>query len=495
MKDSLDIIKNTSAELINSVEAKFKELLEERDTPQKEKTEEITETVQEKTEITNNQNNENIEIPPKNQAEYAETDIKSENQDYIMPDNEITVKELNEYGYSYENMLPLTQKRALELFDSDNAIYLIYPDNTEGMIYEREEILNAKEPVFGIEKADWEASKEYKELKAHLENEKQQENKNTFSIYQLKDNNELRNYRFASFDGLKKSNLKVEANNYELVYKAPLSENDSLDSIYNKFNIDRPEDFTGHSLSVSDIVVFEKDGEISSHYVDSFGFKELPVFLGNEKFPPEKEVSIDSACYSNYKGLTAFVGSDDYVYLGKNENYQGGNGIYDNSDNSLIFVSDNKDIYGFLYGDGYTFSQQNMIDNGIFTVEDYREFDRLQSTVLKDLPYKDGFEGIKFENEPFVFPDKIPIVNEEVKQDNNKTDVIADNTPTVAELEAEVKAGNSISLLDLANAVKNEKPTKRKKPSIMSKLKENKKTVSEKEKPPKEDKKINGRDL
>ncbi len=345
---------------------------------------------------------------------------------YIMPDKDITIDERNEFGYDYEGMLPLTQNRALELFDSDNVIYTLYYDNTESMIFEREEILNAKDAIFGIEKEDWEMSEEYKRLKAQLENETPSENKDKYSIYQLKDGEELHYHRFVSFEELKKNDLKIDVNNYEFVYSGDLKENDTLDTIYNEFNIEHPDDFRGHSLSVSDVIVIEKDNEISSYYVDRAGFKELPVFLGNETFPSKKEIETISACISNYKGMTAFVGSDDYVYLGKSENYHYGEiCYYDNSDKSMMFMSDDPKVYYFLYGDGWEISQREVLDSGYYTIETYKEFDRLQKTVLKDLPYKDDFDGIKFNDEPFISPDKL-----EVKTEKEKLQYEKDNSET-----------------------------------------------------------------
>ncbi len=204
--------------------------------------------------------------------------------DIIMPDPNISTQELIEYGYNHEDMLPLTQDRATELYDLDLTIYMIYPDNTEAMVFEREEIINAENFIFGIDKADWENSKEYLQMKQ--EKPEQQEplenlDSNTFSIYQLKNGDEQRYHRFASIAQLEKDSLKVEAVNYNMVYTAKL-ENMTLDGIYSKFNNDHPKDFTGHSLSVSDVIILKQDNQISSFYVDNFGFKELSCFLGTE---------------------------------------------------------------------------------------------------------------------------------------------------------------------------------------------------------------------
>ncbi len=101
----------------------------------------------------------------------------------------------------------------------------------------------------------------------------------TFSIYQLKGGDETLDYRFEPLDSIRRNGLSVDPANYELVYTAPLTERDSLEGIYTRFNMDRPADFTGHSLSVSDIVVLHQDGKDTAHYCDRFGFSQVPEFL------------------------------------------------------------------------------------------------------------------------------------------------------------------------------------------------------------------------
>ena len=102
---------------------------------------------------------------------------------------------------------------------------------------------------------------------------------NSFSIYQLKGDNETLDYRFEPLDSIHRNGLSVKPENYELVYEAPMTEKDNLESIYTRFNVDRPADFTGHSLSVSDIVVLHQDGKDTAHYCDRAGFSEVPEFL------------------------------------------------------------------------------------------------------------------------------------------------------------------------------------------------------------------------
>ena len=101
----------------------------------------------------------------------------------------------------------------------------------------------------------------------------------SFSIYQLKSGNETLDYRFEPLDSIHRNGLSVKPENYELVYEAPLTAKDDLESIYTRFNVDRPADFTGHSLSVSDIVVLHQGGKDTAHYCDRAGFSEVPEFL------------------------------------------------------------------------------------------------------------------------------------------------------------------------------------------------------------------------
>ncbi len=110
----------------------------------------------------------------------------------------------------------------------------------------------------------------------------------SFSIYQLKGGNETLDYRFEPLDSIHRNGLSVKPKNYELVYEAPLTEKDNLESIYTRFNVDRPADFTGHSLSVSDIVVLHQDGKDTAHYCDRAGFSEVPEFLQ----PAQKSLDI-----------------------------------------------------------------------------------------------------------------------------------------------------------------------------------------------------------
>ena len=121
------------------------------------------------------------------------------------------------------------------------------------------------------------------------------EQNNTFSIYQLRGGDDTRDYRFEPLDRLKERGLTVDRANYELVYSAPLHDIETLESIYQRFNIDHPEDFTGHSLSVSDVVVLRHGEQETAHYCDSAGFAEVPEFLQEQAQEAELPPSLDPA--------------------------------------------------------------------------------------------------------------------------------------------------------------------------------------------------------
>jgi antirestriction protein ArdC len=202
----------------------------------------------------------------------------------IPPDPAISVEARNSYGYTDDAMLPLTKERALELFERDVPVYLLYGDNTEAMAFEQTEILN-HDGIFGIDRADWEAVKEQfpvisenKWQKAFLQNPA-----DSYCIYQLRRDPELAELRFMNSRYLREHSIEPAFDHYEAVYSGSLPSGSSteacLDDLYMKFNAEHPQDFTGHSLSVSDIVVLRQNGAVSSHYVDSVGFTAVPAFL------------------------------------------------------------------------------------------------------------------------------------------------------------------------------------------------------------------------
>jgi hypothetical protein len=142
-------------------------------------------------------------------------------------------------------------------------------------------------------------------------------NVDTFEIHQVKAGNQFKDYRFESIEGLEAFDLKVELKNYNFVYKDELIADMDLEDIFIKFNEKRPEDFKGYSLSVSDVVVLNKNGQSSAHYVDSFGFKNVPEFLVDRDNTKKKDFSILKKLEENKKEVVKKDKS--YKNIGSNE--------------------------------------------------------------------------------------------------------------------------------------------------------------------------------
>ena len=214
-----------------------------------------------------------------------------------LPDSMIGLSEMHEYGYFANDMYPLTKESALELFDRDLLVYLLYGDGSETAAEGREQIAG-HDGIFGIEKEDWQNEREYRAMQAEFaENSANKEaqllygSSDRYGIYQLKDNPELDQFRFEGTAslmerGITKDNFDaIVPENYNLIYSGELADiegdtqNEKLGDVFLKFNTARLEDFKGHSLSVSDIVVLHENGKNSAHFVDSFGFTVLPDFM------------------------------------------------------------------------------------------------------------------------------------------------------------------------------------------------------------------------
>ena len=212
----------------------------------------------------------------------------------VVPDQQTTIAAMNNYGYLYNDMLPLSTSRAIEFFDTGYPIYLLYPDNSESIAVDRDEI-RFHDGYCGIERDDWERSPFYaaqmaaaQNVQGSLETDLLYGNESKFGIYQIPYGiDQARDFRFVSMDDLEALGLSVDYANYKLVYTAPLAVGDAqtnLNNIFRDFNNgERPADFTGRSVSVGDVIVLQCNGDISSHFVDVFGFVELDSFLGVER--------------------------------------------------------------------------------------------------------------------------------------------------------------------------------------------------------------------
>ena len=228
-----------------------------------------------------------------------ETIKAAEEEIDFLPDGMVGLSQMHEYGYSWDEMLPLTKDRASELFGEDVSVYQLHADGSETLVEDRA-ALQGHDGLFGVEKSDWNAYLEYQSMKQELEDSEPNReaqllygNESRFGIYQLKDTEETRDIRFMNMDYLEKEGISVSRENYTLVYTGELKEGMSLEDIYTQFNIDHPADFTGHSLSVSDVVVLHQDGENTSHYVDSVGYREIPGFT--KELSVSAEVTVEKA--------------------------------------------------------------------------------------------------------------------------------------------------------------------------------------------------------
>ena len=208
-----------------------------------------------------------------------------------MPDPTLTVDDMRSYGYLDGDMLPLSKDRALELLEHDITVYMLHPGNTEEMVFEAEDIIK-HDGMFGITRPDWDA------VKGHIpprDVEQRFLNSPTdaMAIYQLCRDAPVE-LRFANLGSLA---APPDPANYEAVYTREVYPDDDtgriLENFYYIFNDERPGDFAGHSLSVSDIVALKQDGKVSYHYCDSMGFQELPAFQKPENYLKAAEMSME----------------------------------------------------------------------------------------------------------------------------------------------------------------------------------------------------------
>ena len=256
------------------------------------------------------------------------------------------------------------------------------------------------------------------------------QDKDTFSIYQIKGGDETRDFRFEPYDRLQAAGNVVDRANYELVYTAPLAPETSLEDIYTRFNIDHPKDFKGHSLSVSDVVVLHQNGQDAAHFVDSVGFRQVPEFLQEQKqlTPDDLETG---------ETIKTPRGTFHVTAMSREQIETAGYGFHHQSDDGKYLI----------------------MGNGT------RAF-----AVAAEQPEKEN---------------PLKYVEDTVEQNDNSFDGIINNTPTVDELEAKVKPGETISLVDLANAVKADRERGKeakpeKKPSIRAQLRADKEKAQKK---------------
>ena len=221
----------------------------------------------------------------------ADTMLPELEQAVPMPDPTLTVDDMRSYGYLDSDMLPLSKDRAVELLEHDITVYMLYPDNAEEMVFEAEDIIK-HDGMFGITRPDWDAVKGHippRDVEQRFLNSPT----DSMAIYQLRRDAPVE-LRFANLGSLA---APPDPANYEAIYTREVYPDDDtgriLENFYYIFNDERPGDFVGHSLSVSDIVALKQDGKVSYHYCDSMGFQELPAFQKPENYLKAAEMSME----------------------------------------------------------------------------------------------------------------------------------------------------------------------------------------------------------
>ena len=416
LKSSLETIRSAAAEIINSIDANFAELQKAQDKEQTAGQEQPT--------------REGQEAAPQPEAP-KKADTAGKEKPEAAPKEAFTPETIyrvrrNPYSDSRENSYLLqayvTQENGRAKMG--DVLYTGTPEKCRELMGQ----LKSGELTEG----------DVKQLYAKAQETAQTtgQDKDTFSIYQIKGGDETRDFRFEPYDRLQAAGLSVEAANYDLIYTAPLTPDMTLESIWEKFNIDHPKDFKGHSLSVSDVVVLHQNGQDTAHYVDSFGYKNVPEFLQEQKqlTPDELETG---------ETIKTPRGTFYVTDMSHEQMEAAGYGFHHQSDDGKYFIMGN------------------------------------------------GTRAFAIAAEP---PENyLKTAEQTTEQNYNMIDGQINNTPTVDELEAKVKAGETISLVDLANAVKADKERGKakpeKKPSIRAQL------LADKEKAQKKPAKQKSQDL
>ena len=209
--------------------------------------------------------------------------------EYPMPDPTLTQDDLEKCGYLDGDLLPLSKERAYELMERDLTVYIIQEGENPAMAFDTAD-LDAHDGIFAVTREEWEESPAFDaQVKERMDHQQEREQAfldhkgDCFAIYQVKHTDELRDIRYEGLEWIKSIGQTVQRDNYDLVYTAPLAPGDLkgsvLDNLEYRFNNEHPTDYRHPSMSVSDIVAIKRDGKVSCHYCDSFGFAEVPGFL------------------------------------------------------------------------------------------------------------------------------------------------------------------------------------------------------------------------
>ena len=209
--------------------------------------------------------------------------------EYPMPDPALTQDNLEKCGYLDSDLLPLSKERAYELMERDLTVYIVQEGENPEMAFDTAD-LDAHDGIFAVSREEWEESPEFDKLvKDRMDHQEEREQAflshkgDCFAIYQVKHTDELRDIRYEGLEWLQSIGQTVRRDNYELVYTAPLLpsdlKGDTAEQLFYRFNNEHPVDYHHPSMSISDIVAIKRDGKVSCHYCDSFGFEQVPGFL------------------------------------------------------------------------------------------------------------------------------------------------------------------------------------------------------------------------
>ena len=472
------------------------------------------------------------------QQDVALTIIDAKAEIDALPDPMIGLSEMREYGYQWNEMLPLTQEKALELFEHDLHVYLLHTDGTESLAESRERI-EEHEGIFGVEKETWnKALKQQTKITLILMDEQEREytypypvvavdieemggdrtavfktsepisdtdvaeihnafygtdlefeiekelgitwvesinyedgsvitpemarkeqllyaSTDKYGIYQLNPNPELDSLRFEGTESLKRMGITkdnfdaIKPENYTLLYVGELSElqketqGATLEAIFEKFNLDHTEDFRGHSLSVSDIVVLHQNGQNTAHFVDSFGYTELPDFLREQI--PEREVLQDTSGH-NVQKTEPEIDGDEIIDLGDETEQvlaEMKKTLESEQETELAFSIADCFISIQEVEGGYDYSimgaDYKEIDGGIYDNPDVTIREALHD-ILEDLKSQPDYNGAKgnIQREDELIPMDYDGLMEKAEEANR---IIPESTPSSVVADFKAKTG------------------------------------------------------
>ena len=472
------------------------------------------------------------------QQDVALTIIDAKAEIDALPDPMIGLSEMREYGYQWNEMLPLTQEKALELFEHDLPVYLLHTDGAESLAESRERI-EEHEGIFGVEKETWnKALKQQTKITLILMDEQEREytypypvvavdieemggdrtavfktsepisdtdvaeihnafygtdlefeiekelgitwvesinyedgsvitpemarkeqllyaSTDKYGIYQLKPNPELDSLRFEGTESLKRMGITkdnfdaIKPENYTLLYVGELSElqketqGATLEAIFEKFNLDHPEDFRGHSLSVSDIVVLHQNGQNTAHFVDSFGYTEIPDFLREQT--PEKEEMQDTSGH-NVQKTEPEIDGDEIIDLGDETEQvlaEMKKTLESEQETELAFSIADRFISIQEVDGGYDYSimgaDYKEIDGGIYDNPDVTIREALHD-ILEDLKSQPDYNGAKgnIQREDELIPMDYDGLMEKAEEANR---IIPESTPSSVVADFKAKTG------------------------------------------------------